>query len=217
MGLGVHVKNLFTSIFNAVNILAYVDGQTEAILSSVVSIDAIVDSDGSVATGSPLHSACLGAGPGWVRTPVLSMSDPEVRVIGLDFDPLDGLDRVRDVRVVDERTVPNGGAIRMTSKMKIDEVSLFFQEVDKFDIAVLAKVPFQPLLAEGIEVLDVSNVHVPRCTRVDRECESGRKWAGVLTPANLQPTVVEGQALEGSDLVEGHGSRWVNEGDELSK
>jgi hypothetical protein len=33
--------------------------------------------------------------------------NPQVGVIGLSFDPLNGLDRVRDVRVVDERTVPD--------------------------------------------------------------------------------------------------------------
>jgi len=39
--------------------------------------------------------------------------DSEVRVIGLGLDTLDGLDRVRDVSVVDERTVPNEEAISM--------------------------------------------------------------------------------------------------------
>ena len=108
VSLSVHVKDLFTSVFNTESILAHVDGQTEAVLSSF-SIDAIVDSDGGVPTGGPLHSARLRARPGWVRTPVLPMGNPEVRVIGLDLDALDGLDRVRDIRVVDERAVPGGG------------------------------------------------------------------------------------------------------------
>lgn len=73
----------------------------------MVSADAIVDSDSSVAAGSPLHSARLWAGPGRVRTPVFSMGNPEVRVIGLSLDALNSLDRVRDVSVVDECTVPD--------------------------------------------------------------------------------------------------------------
>lgn len=101
--------------------------------------------------------------------------------------------------------------------MKTGKVLLFFQEVDELDIAILAKVPPQPLFAEGLKVLDVSDVHVPRRTRVDGKCESGRKWTGILTPADLQPAVVQGQTLEGGDLVEGHSSGRVDEGNELSR
>ena len=215
--LGVHVKDLFTSVFKTESILAHVDGQTEPILSSLVSINAIVDSDSGVAAGGPLHSARLGAGPGWIRAPVLSVGNPEVRIIGLDLDALDGFDRVRDVRVIDERAIPDEDCKDTTSKVKAGKVSLFFQEVDEFDVTILAKVPLQPLLAEGVEVLDVPDVHVPRCTRVDGERKSGREWARVLAPADLQPTVVKGQALEGSNLVERHSSSRVDEGNELSK
>ena len=77
----------------------------------MVPVDTIVNSDGSIAAGSPLHSARLRARPGRVRTPVLPMGDPEVRIVGLDLDGLDRLDRVRDVGVVDERTVPDEEAI----------------------------------------------------------------------------------------------------------
>jgi len=107
----IHIKDLFTSVFNTKSILAHIDGQTEAVLSDVVSIKAIVDSDGGVAASGPLHSARLGARPRWVRTPVLSVGDPEVRVVGLSLYALDGLGRVRDVGVVDERTVPGEEAI----------------------------------------------------------------------------------------------------------
>ena len=72
--------------------------------------DPIVDTNGSVAAGRP---ACLGTRPGWVRTPVLPMRDPELRVAGFDLDALDGIDRVRDVGVVDERAVPDGKAINI--------------------------------------------------------------------------------------------------------
>lgn len=212
MGSGVYIKDLFTSIFN---FFAHIDGQTKAVLSDVVSADAIVDPNSSVTTGSPLHPARLRAGPRWVRAPVLSVRDSEVRVVRLGLDALDGLNRVRDVGVVDERTVPDEVIVNATPRTRTDKIPLFFQKVDKFDIAILAKVPLQPLLAEGIKVLDVSDINVPRRTRVDGERESGRKWARILTPANLQPAVVERQALEGSDLVESHSSSWVDEGNEL--
>lgn len=104
----VHIKDLFASVFDAESILAYVDGQTKAVFPGGIPI---VDADGGIATGSPLHSARLRAGPRWVRTPVLSMGDPEVGVVGLDLDTLDGFDGVRDVGIVDERAVPNKEAI----------------------------------------------------------------------------------------------------------
>ena len=50
---------------------------------------------------------------------------------------------------------------------------------------------------------------------MDGERQSGRKWTRVLTPADLQPTVVEGQALDRSNLVESHSGSWVDEGNEL--
>ena len=52
---------------------------------------------------------------------------------------------------------------------------------------------------------------------MDRECESRGKQTRVLTLPNLQSTVVEGQTLEGSNLVEGYGGSRVDEGNELSK
>ena len=111
MSSSVHVEDLFTSIFNAKSILAHIYSQTEAILSDVDSINSIIDSDGGVAAGRPLHPACLGAGPGQFRTSVLSVRDPEVRIVGFDLDALGSLDRVRDVGVVDESAVPGGEAI----------------------------------------------------------------------------------------------------------
>ena len=97
----------------------------------------------------------------------------------------------------------------------MDGASLFFQEVDEFDFAIFAEVPLQLFLAEGFEVLDISYVHIPRRTRVDGEREGGRKRARVLTPTDLQPTVVECQTLKRSDLVEGHSGSRVHKGNEL--
>lgn len=77
------------------------------------------------------------------------------------------------------------------------------------------------LTTKGINVLHVSDVHVPRCARVDGEGKSQRKWSRVLVlpplPPDLHPEVVEGQFLEGSKLVEGHGGSGADEGNELSK
>lgn len=103
----------------------------------------------------------------------------------------------------------------MTPDEEGDEIPLFFQEVDKFDLAVLAEVPLQLLLVEGLEVFNVSYVHISRGARVDGERKSGGKRARVLTPADLQPTVVQGHALEGGNLIESHGSSGVDEGNEL--
>ena len=88
--------------------------------------------------------------------------------------------------------------------MKMGGVSLFFQ-VDEFNITERAEVPLQPFLTEDFDILSVSGAYIPRRTGVGGECESGRERTGVLAPVDLQPTVVEGQALERSNLVEGHG------------
>lgn len=49
----------------------------------------------------------------------------------------------------------------------------------------------------------------------DSKRESRGERTGVLAPADLQATVVEGEALVGGDLVEGESSRRINERDEL--
>ena len=67
--------------------------------------------------------------------------------------------------MVDEHAVPNGGGKHMTLKVRLDEGSLFFQKVDEVNIAILAKVPLQLFPTKGIEVLHVSDVHVPCCAR----------------------------------------------------
>jgi hypothetical protein len=56
----------------------------------------------------------LRTGPGWVRTPVFSMSDTQVSVLWLVLDSINSLDSVRDIREVDERTVPS-----MTEKIEM--------------------------------------------------------------------------------------------------
>ena len=50
---------------------------------------------------------------------------------------------------------------------------------------------------------------------MDSKSKSGSKRSRVLAPANLEPPVIQSEALEGGDLVEGKGGGWVNEGNEL--
>ena len=213
----VHAEDLLTSIFNVESILIHVDGQPKTVLSDVVSInDPIVDSNGGVAAGLPLHPAHLGARSGWVRTPVLSVCNPEVHVVRLDLDALNGLDHIQDVGVVNERAVPDGGVISLRDQRSKDRESYFSFELAS-SISLNSLKSLFSFLTEDLELLNISDVHVPHCTGVYGECESGRDWTRVLTPANLQPVVVEGQALERSDLVEGHGGSWVDECNKLSK
>ena len=108
----------FTSVFDAESILAHIDGQTMTVLSDAVSVDPIVTSDGGVAGGRPLHPARSRAGPGWVRTSVFSVRDPGVREVGLGLAALDGLDRVRDAGIADERAVPDGNAISIQNQRR---------------------------------------------------------------------------------------------------
>ena len=113
MGRPPVTERVFSGFFNTESILAHkVGGQTEAVHSNA-SIEAIVDSGGSVGTGSPPRSARLGAGPGWIRVRVLSMGDPEARVIGLSLDVLDDLNRVRGVGIGYKHAVPGDEAISM--------------------------------------------------------------------------------------------------------
>ena len=66
-----------------------------------------------------LHSDLPGGPTWWVRTPVLSVRNPQVPAIGLGPDCLNGLSHVRDVPVVDERAVPDGGGKHTIPKMKL--------------------------------------------------------------------------------------------------
>jgi hypothetical protein len=112
-----------------------------------------------------------------VCTTVFSMSDPEVGIIGLILDTLDGLDGIADVGKVDKPAV------------------LFFEEIDEFDIAELAKVAFKLVLGESLKVFNVANIHVTRRARVHRQGESGLEWASVFAPTKLDSPIVQRQTL----------------------
>ena len=115
----------------------------------------------------------------------------------------------RSARISDGRAHgPKGGRRRGAD-------ALLLEEVDELDLAELAKVALELLLGEGVEVLDVAHVDVARRTRVHSKCECGRQRPRVLAPADLQPAVVERQALVRRDLEEGEGSGRVDEGHEL--
>ena len=51
---------------------------------------------------------------------------------------------------------------------------LLLQEVDQFDISELAKVPLESLFTESLEVLNVTDVHVPCCSRMYGKRQCGR-------------------------------------------
>jgi hypothetical protein len=115
------------------------------------------------------------------------MGDSEIGVVGFILDALDGLDGVVDVGKVDKRAV------------------FLLEEVDEFDVTVFAKVALQLFLRERLKVFDVADVHVPRRTRVYGQSEWGRERAGVLTPSELEPTIVECQSLIGRGMEECEG------------
>ena len=79
---------------------------------------------------------------------------------------------------------------------------LLLQEVGKPVLAVLAKVALELLLREGVQVLDVADVHVPRRARVHRELKCGRQGPSVLAPADLQSPAVQRRTMVRCDLEE---------------
>ncbi len=68
----------------------------------------------------------------------------------------------------------------------------------------------QPLL--GPCLVEVANVDVSGRSSADRESDRRRECARVLAPANLQPAVVDHQALEVAKRIERCGRRRVDEG-----
>ena len=70
----------------------------------------------------------------------------------------------------------------------------FFQVVEKFNITELAKVSLRSPSLKSFEVLDVSDVHIPRRTGVEGGRESRRKLTRVLalnnSPGTKQPSRV---------------------------
>lgn len=104
--------------------------------------------------------------------------------------------------------------------------------VDELELSVLAKVSPEALLAERVKVLDVSDlraagsalafahglkrahVDVARSTRLDDHGDPGARRAGALAPADLEPAVVERDALVRCGLVEGECALRVDESHE---
>ncbi|GKT53353.1 hypothetical protein ColTof3_00692 [Colletotrichum tofieldiae] len=90
--------------------------------------------------------------------------------------------------------------------------ALRLHSVDQLDFAVLGEVLSQSLLSPCL--IQVANVHIARSPSADGKGNGGRKGTGVLAPANLQSAVVDHQALQVAESVEGRGSRGVDKGDE---
>ena len=93
------------------------------------------------------------------------MRDAQVGVVGFVLNSINGLDSVRDVHEVDESTVPVIATYERPDQHRThDGYALFLEEVDEFNLAVLPEVSLEPLLVEGIEVLNITNVYVTRST-----------------------------------------------------
>lgn len=93
--------------------------------------------------------------------------------------------------------------------------SLFLEEVHQLNLAILAEIALQLLLVERIEVLDVADVDIACSSCVHCEGECWRERSRVLAPADLQPAVVESEALVRRDLVERKRRGRVDESYEL--
>jgi hypothetical protein len=94
---------------------------------------------------------------------------------------------------------------------------LLLQEVHELNLAELAKVSLQLLLAESVKVFDVADVNVACCARVNGQSECRGQRTRVLAPANLEPSIVESQSLEGCHLIKGKRSSRIDEGDKLQQ
>ena len=73
---------------------------------------------------------------------------------------------------------------------------LFLEKIDKFDISVFPEISFQSVFCEGLEVFNVSDVDISRGPRMNRERKCRRQWARILSPTNLQPSVIKRKTLE---------------------
>ena len=133
---------------------------------------------------------------GRVTAPVLAEVDLEALVFVLTTDSLDRLDGVRDVSEVYECT------------------ALLAQSVNQLDLTILLEVLPEALLGPGF--VQVTNVDVARRTTGDSERNGRRKSTGVLAPADLQTAVVDHQALEVAQGVEGRSRGRVDESDKAN-
>lgn len=167
-----------------------------------------------VAASRPTGTSALGTRPRRISAAVLAVGNTQIGVVWLVLHSINGFDGVRDVREVNESTVPDSGC-QDTGPERHVGYSLLLEEVDELDITVLAEVPLQLLVVESIEVLDITDINVAGSTAMHSESKGRRKRAGVLAPANLEATVVQRQTLVGCDLEEGKRGSRVDERDEL--
>lgn len=92
---------------------------------------------------------------------------------------------------------------------------LLLQKVDELDISVFAKVALELLLVEHFKVLDVADVDVPSGTRVNGKGQGRRQGSSVLSPSDLQATIIQGQPLIRRHLEECVRRSGINECHEL--
>lgn len=129
-----------------------------------------------------------------VSTTILAKVDLELAILFPVAHALDRLDGVGDVGEVDKRT------------------AFLTQGVDQLDLTVFGKVLAQTVL--GPRVVEIADVYVARGTTTHRQGNGWREGARMLPPADLQPTVVDHQALQIAQGVERCGRGRVNKGHE---
>lgn len=78
---------------------------------------------------------------------------------------------------------------------KLPADSLLLQEVNELYITILTEVPLQPVFSECLEILNVSNINVPRCPRVHSQSKLRVQRSRIFTPANFKASIVQTESL----------------------
>ena len=95
-----------------------------------------------------------------VGATILAVCNAKIGVFGLVLDAVDGFNCVREVRKVDEGTVPEAYRQKRVT-LKVAFHKLFFQVVDELNVTILAKVTLQTLFVEQFEVFNTTDVNIP--------------------------------------------------------
>lgn len=101
-----------------------------------------------------------------------------------------------------------------SDKLDSTHAVLLFEGIHLLDFAKVAKVSPKLFLIEGIRIVDIAHVDVPRATRLHSHSDSGAQRARMLSPANLEPTVVNHNARVRGKVEEGKSSIRIDESDE---
>ena len=130
----------------------------------------------------------------WVSTAILAKVDLEPTVLFAVAHAFNGFDGVGNVGEVNEGT------------------ALLAERVDELNLSVFREVLAEAVLRPGF--VQVANIHITRGTTANSQGDGRRERTGVLAPADLQPTVMDHQALQVTQGVEGSGGGRIDEGNE---